>query len=579
MINRKSRWMDLMKYWMSILLTISMINCDHYEEITNTESQNTSSALDAFMGEDDDKQSSVSNDQMMMLAGMSTDEMAGSQAGMEAGSQAGTEAGNQAGTSAGQENHSSMNFISSRQRTVNFPFTYDRSVTAGNPFKGFLTSYQWATPSNDLSHGLEFSYLPLSEIIQMEGSYNFDTSIEPLLVSSASRGHHMILRIYIDYPSRESGLPDYLQDDVSCYPYSDYGGGCAPNYQDPVLQTLILEFIQRFATRYDGDRRIAFIQIGLLGFWGEWHTYPHNDWFADDAFQQEVIRTFDESFAITPIQLRVPVQDSPQRAIGFHDDSFAYSTLGDINWFFWPKMIAAQADQRWISHPMGGEVYPELQRILFTPNYVLDTYRQDIMLAIETTHMSYLVNYQAFNLDGVGYRDEQLQLAQQASNAMGYEFTVDTVELTAKNLHNEQIDVQISIMLKNSGVAPFYYPLSLILESIETGESWSIESELHALLPSEQHTQITFDLEEIHRQVITQGFRLKLSSEHLLDDQLIRWANSEQNQGALVLANQFVCHDQTVTVSVGETIMINDDTCFCDVDGVLYTSGQVSCIR
>ena len=28
--------------------------------------------------------------------------------------------------------------------------------------------------------------------------------------------------------------------------------------------------------RYDGDPRIGFVQLGLLGFWGEWHTYPYD---------------------------------------------------------------------------------------------------------------------------------------------------------------------------------------------------------------------------------------------------------------------------------------------------------------
>ena len=65
----------------------------------------------------------------------------------------------------------------------------------------------------------------------------------------------------------------------------------------------------------------------MLGFWGEWHTYPHTDWFADDTFQQDVITAFDQAFDVTPIQLRLPYQDSPQRSIGFHDDSLPIPQL------------------------------------------------------------------------------------------------------------------------------------------------------------------------------------------------------------------------------------------------------------
>jgi len=38
--------------------------------------------------------------------------------------------------------------------------------------------------------------------------------------------------------------------------------------------------------RYDGDTRIGYIQLGLLGFWGEWHTWtgdPSTDTWIPDS--------------------------------------------------------------------------------------------------------------------------------------------------------------------------------------------------------------------------------------------------------------------------------------------------------
>mgnify|MGYP007000203299 len=96
----------------------------------------------------------------------------------------------------------------------------------------------------------------------------------------------------------------------------------------------LIDFIAEFVSIYDGDNRIGFIQIGLLGFWGEWHTFPHTTWFPSNEFQREVIAAFDDAFNQTQILIRYPIQDAPQRRIGFHDDSFAYATVGDVNWFF-----------------------------------------------------------------------------------------------------------------------------------------------------------------------------------------------------------------------------------------------------
>ena len=509
-------------------------------------------------------------------AGDSTGDSVGNSAGDSAGTSVSNSAGDSAGTSANETAGSSsitqMNpFSSERRYTQNLSFTYDRAVTSGNPLKGFLTSYLWGHPNNDLPHSLEFAYVPLADIVPMPGTYDFEASIETHLQNASGRGHHLILRVYLDYPSRESGLPLHLRNSVSCSPYQDYGGGCSPNYQDPNLQATILDFIQALGTRYDGDQRIAFIQIGLLGFWGEWHTYPHNTWFADDRFQQSVITAFDQAFEVTPIQLRIPAQDSPQRIIGFHDDSFTRSTIGDIGWYFWPKLLVAQADRRWEVAPMGGEVYPEYQGSLLTDAYPLDIDHQDPLTAIQVTHMSYLLNYQAFNMNGVGYLGEQRLRAEQMSNAMGYEFTVESTTVEAANLEMDHVDLTVSVAIKNSGVAPFYYPLTLTLTSHETETVWTNDLELNSMLPNDEAHLVIFELPAIETITLTQGFSLQLDSPHLLEGQVIHWANQEQSEGILLITSDFYCTLDTSTLLLGASAELSQGRCFCDVDGILYT--------
>ena len=469
--------------------------------------------------------------------------------------------------------------ISSRQQNYTFDYSYDRAVTSGNPLKGFTTSYRWGTPRNDFPHSLEFSYIPLSDVIQSDRVYLFDSSLEPILDEASNRGHHLILRFYLDYPSLESGVPIYLRDDVMCVPYDDYGGGCSPDYQNVQLQSTLLEFISALGVRYDGDPRIGFIQIGLLGFWGEWHTYPQTDLFADDLFQQELITAFDQAFSITPIQLRIPAQDSPQRIIGFHDDSFAYSTIGEIPWFFWPKLLNAMADQRWLLAPMGGEIYPPLQEEIFSDGYQIDVYSQDPISAIQDTHMSYMVNYQAFNLNGVGYQGVQRERAESASRLMGYEFTVDTISVELSNLDHDQVDFSLSVRIRNSGIAPFYYPLNIQLTSIASGRSWSVPLTSETLQPSEDQQELTIELESTSTIELTQGFTLQLSSPHLLNNQVIKWANTEQTNGLLTLSEQWKCQyeDQEIDLAIMVSTPLGD--CFCDVDGLLYLATGQLCLE
>lgn len=514
-------------------------------------------------------------------AGALAGELAGISGGEPAGALAGesTEitAGEAAGETAGSPTNDPPIFSSERRHTQQFDFTYDRSVTSGNPLKGFLTSYLWGTPSNDLPHSLEFGYFAFAEISDAPERYDFETSIEPHLQSASERGHHMILRVYLDYPSRESGVPSYLSDAISCTPYPEYGGGCSPDYGDPILQSAILDFIRAFGARYDGDQRVAFIQVGLLGFWGEWHTYPHTAWFADDAFQQSVITAFDEAFDYTPIQLRIPAQDSPQRSIGFHDDSFARSTTGDVAWYFWPKLLAASADQQWEVAPMGGEVYPPYQGSLFTDAYTVDGDHQDPLVAIETTHMSYLLNYLAFNMDGVGYTGDQRIQAERAANAMGYELTVERVSVEASRLQGDQVSLNVSVALRSSGVAPFYYPLSLSLTSLESERLWSLELAQSVTRPAAEPQELTFELPAVDVSTLTRGFTLRLDSPHLLEGQVIRWANREQAEGVLTIPSVFVCDLNESTISLADAVEHPQGQCFCDVDGRLYTASGVRC--
>lgn len=46
-----------------------------------------------------------------------------------------------------------------------------------------------------------------------------------------------------------------------------------PHFDDPIFIKEHSKFIKKLAERYDGDPRIAFIDIGSYGNWGEWHTH------------------------------------------------------------------------------------------------------------------------------------------------------------------------------------------------------------------------------------------------------------------------------------------------------------------
>jgi hypothetical protein len=48
--------------------------------------------------------------------------------------------------------------------------------------------------------------------------------------------------------------------------------------------------------RYDGNPRVALLELGLLGFWGEWHTWPRDELYARPDTERRVIDAYHRAF-------------------------------------------------------------------------------------------------------------------------------------------------------------------------------------------------------------------------------------------------------------------------------------------
>ena len=111
--------------------------------------------------------------------------------------------------------------------------------------------------------------------------------------------------------------------------------------------------------------------------------------------------------------------------MGYHDDSFAYSTLDNVDWHFMSHMKNQNETDAWKSAPIGGEVYPPLQTCIFSqPLNCAGAEAEraqgrnfDMMGSIKATHATWLINEKAFT---VGYQGDDMKRAEEANAAMGY---------------------------------------------------------------------------------------------------------------------------------------------------------------
>ena len=376
-------------------------------------------------------------------------------------------------------------------RAQHVDFVYAPSP-ADNPLRG-LVPYS-GDRRDQFPHSMEFNYLPLNKL--MVGANQFDWSaMEELLNDVSSRGHQTVVRVWIEYPGK-NGIPAFLIDEgvkvtkwlntnTDPFPRKNCW---TPDYSDPRMRRALQRFIDAFGKKYDGDSRLGFITAGLLGTWGEWHTYPRTELFASKKVQSEVMQAYVKAFKTTPVLLRYPAgpesfahAPNHRLRLGYHDDSFAWATLdtgkSEDSWFFMAAMKAAGATEKWKTSPIGGEIRPELWGEIFdaAPNHEK---AQDFAKCVQQTHVTWLMDSGMFAKEQNRRRyDRAIEQVQK----MGYEFHVSSADIKRSDGKT-----QVAVHVRNTGVAPFYYGWNLELGVPEKSKkTWRTDWKLTGLLPGE----------------------------------------------------------------------------------------------
>lgn len=396
---------------------------------------------------------------------------------------------------------------------------------AGNPLKGLVP---YAQPRVDrFPHSMEFNYLPLSDL--MRGPSEFEWApLESLLNDIASRGHQTIFRVWMEYPGRDVGIPEFLQEDglkviewlntnTAPWPPTKVR---TPDYRDPRLRAALKSFIAALGEKYDGDPRIAYITAGLLGTWGEWHTYPRSELMASKEVQSEVMDAYEQAFDKTPVLLRYPAGDNAwahaanhSRSFGYHDDSFAWATLEtgrrEDDWFFIPAMKAAgpEALNKWKTSPIGGEIRPELWGQIFDDRPA-HPQAQDFDACVRQTHVTWLMDTGMFREQP---SEQRMRNAIGHVQRMGYEIHIESVERRPLASGGRAIAIRV----RNVGVAPFYHSWSIELAPVKGGQIGTpmlVDGSVLGLLPGDPPRTWRLEVTADQTAEATDGFALRIAN-------------------------------------------------------------------
>lgn len=321
-------------------------------------------------------------------------------------------------------------------------------VPVTNPLKGYAP-YDSPDSAHYEPSTLVYKSATWRELEPSEGVYKFDEWVNRDWMTPFAKDRHVVMRVMLDYPSRPPMIPQWLIDQgVAMKPYTDHGGGLCPDYHDPKLQEALLKLIDQLGKRFNGEKRLAYLQLGFLGHWGEWHTWPRDDLFASFDFQRKVVDRTRSAFPDKIMMMRTATNYAATLPyVGYFDDLIPDDTDDGQEWHFLPQIRAAKRDQNWKVAAIGGEMYPGQAKRFLGPDW------GTTVAAIRNGHFSWMGPYCPDHEDG----DEQFrQRRRELSQMMGYTFRLDSVKVPIRA--NPGDTVEFALKGTNIGNAPFYYP-------------------------------------------------------------------------------------------------------------------------
>lgn len=281
-------------------------------------------------------------------------------------------------------------------------------------------------------------------------------------------------------------IGDQIPNDLP--PLNNYRA--SPWYEKPEVQKRLARVIERLGQAWDHDPRVAFVQVGVQGKYGEqW------DLGLMPEFEKFLHRHFHDALKNKKLMLRSggglkwlgSAELAAAGPYGFAQDSFAMDSYDRES----EHILKLEGGKRWKVAPMGGEVRnyknPELGADI---NSALETKngRDQIERWIRRGHTTLLGLEQLIPI-----REDLLPHANKLHKLMGYRFLIEKADLPRVVNPGETADFTFSV--KNTAVGKFYYdwPLKICFADPESKKiAWAATAENADLRDWNPDTTVTF---------------------------------------------------------------------------------------
>jgi Domain of unknown function (DUF4832) len=274
-----------------------------------------------------------------------------------------------------------------------------------------------------------------------------------------ARNLKVIPRVTILYPGTGEFWGDIPHD------------GTPSQWTTDALKARLIAFTAKLGEAWDNDPRVAAVEMGLWGKWGEHNIWPDNIEGSDRipaSFQQALGDAFNAAFKNKKVMVRYPNTFASYTTFGFLWDSFALPD--DDNSGGGAGMVARDL---WRTGMQSGEVaydWGNQSNLGGSPNGTLSSgpntdYVIGYIRKVHTSSLGWIAEYTP---DGGAISANAARM----QKALGYRFTIKQATFTSAIASGGAVDVTFSVT--NVGNAPFYYgwPVEVSLLDAARSVAW-----------------------------------------------------------------------------------------------------------
>lgn len=390
--------------------------------------------------------------------------------------------------------------------TVNPPAIKGPLPNPGNGAASFHDGYgEHLSKQKYPDTGIEYQRFYWSELEPQEGQYNFALVDEAFTEAARHQpAMNVGLRFMaLDGPESGSKIPTWLINKGIKGIWTPDGKTFMPDLDDPIFMGYVQRLLNAFGQRYDGNPELAYLDIGMVGSWGEWHNsnFPGVKPLLERYTSQLLNRYVDMHFAAfprTPKIMLISGGDSlvyaAKKGAGWRADCWGDWRNFNATWSHmrddYPSRLEAAKSswsgfsQAWQKAPVSLEICGYMPEWRSVQHYTREEVQTTLNWAL-AQHVS------TVNLKSREVPQEYRDLVDNALAKMGYRFRVMSLTHEASRRAGQTLTLKSD--WSNDGVAPIYlrYNLAWRLQDTKgkTQEQGNTGDDIRQWLPGSHHTE------------------------------------------------------------------------------------------